>query len=228
MKTINSINPNINNLQCSIPSRELRNGRHVANNPVFGSKVIKENGFLEKSFNWLGEDFSSAMQRFVSGVTAILTQPFIDWNNKNTDEETRKTSCARILGKIIAGTATGVSIRWACVKLASKYCKTEDSETVRIEKAAKKAELKGEAFIKPAIKIGKKDQLLLPKSYKKASYREVKNYRGAIGTLAAVVIMIATNFLVDAPLTTYLTNVFVKQFKKGTEPSNPQSVEGGK
>lgn len=224
---INSINPNMNKVQSSTPSREMRNEGNTCCTPTFGAEIKSEK--LIKKINWLGDGFSSAMQRGVSGVTAILTQPFFDWNNKNTDEETRKTSTARILGKIISGTLTGVTIRWACVKAAENFCKTADSEKVRIEKAVEKAKEKSKTFTETAkTTFSKREQWLLPEKYKTATYREVKKYKGAIGTFAAVLIMIATNFLIDVPLTTMMTNFFNKMFHKGAKPTDQQSVEGGK
>ena len=35
-------------------------------------------------------------------------------------------------------------------------------------------------------------------------------YRNAIGTIVALFVMLFTNFLIDAPLTKFLTNTFVK------------------
>ena len=224
---VSRINPNMNNVQSNVSSREMQKDGNICCTPTFGGEIKSEQ--LIKNISWLGEDFSSAMQRGVSGVTAILTQPFFDWNNKNTDEDTRKTSTARILGKIISGTLTGVTIRWACVKAAENFCKTLDSEKVRIEKAAEKAKEKGKTFTETAkTTLSNREQWLLPEKYKTATYREVKKYRGAIGTFAAVFIMIATNFLIDLPLTTVMTNFFNKIFHKNDSSTNKQLIEGGK
>lgn len=206
---VNTVTQNSTN--CAVVSGAINNNFGKTS---FKSKIV--NSKAEEKINWLGENFSSAMQRFVSGVTALITQPFIDWNNKNTDEETRKTSTARILGKIIAGTLTGVAIRWACVKASENFTRNKNTEQHLIE-VGKAAKAKANLI--------KKDQILLPQKYLNASYREIKNYRGAIGTLAAVVIMVFTNFLIDAPLTTYLTNVFVKKFKNS---ASGKADEGGK
>lgn len=174
--------------------------------------------------NWLGDDFDSAMQRLVSGVTAILTQPFFDLNNKNTDEKTRKTSCARTMGKIIAGTCTGVLIREACIQAAKKFTQNENFERTLAEKAKES----GKTYT-PKTEFKAWQQCLLPDKMKKAAtYREIKKYRGAVGTFAAVVIMIFTNFLVDAPLTTFLTNKFVKKMNSNSEQKAQNVAEGGK
>ena len=54
-----------------------------------------------------GEKISSAEQRLILGASALMSQPFIDANNKRVDEKTRKVSVARTIAKIVAGTFTG-------------------------------------------------------------------------------------------------------------------------
>lgn len=225
---ISSINSNINSTQPEVRPKEAPKKERSSEAPSFGALELKDKEFFAKSISWLGDDFTSAMQRGVSGATALMTQPFFDWNNKNTDEETRKTSTARILGKIISGTLTGVSIRWACIKAIENFCKTEDSETVKNEKAKAKALEKHKTYVEKPIDIKPINQWLLPIDKKHATYREVKKYKNAIGTFAAVFIMIATNFLIDVPLTTMMTNFFNKRFHRNAKPADQQSVEGGK
>lgn len=223
MKAVSNItNTPISSVQYTAAARSVQSNRHA--NTSFGIKPIEINpkGKPAKLINNLGLNFSSAMQRFVTGVTAIFTQPFFDLNNKNVDEETRKTSCARTLGKIIAGTLTGVTIRWACVKATENFTRNENTENFLRENP--KASLAKKALANKDILP--KHQLLLPESLKHASYREIKNYRAAFGTLAAVIIMIATNFLIDAPLTTYFTNKFVKNLKD-TKSAENNIAEGG-
>lgn len=176
--------------------------------PAFGAHILEISG--EKTigkYNWIGTDFNSAMQRLVSGITALMTQPFFDLYNKKTDEKTRKTSCARILGKIIAGTLTGVLIRQVCIDATRKFTQNEHTETELVRKGKKTAD-------KIIHEFKSWQQCLLPSAKKQANFKEINKYRNAIGTFAAVVIMIFTNFLIDAPLTTYLTNVFVKKIEK--------------
>ena len=57
---------------------------------------------------FIGKRINSPEQRLIQGATALAMQPFIDFQNKKADEETRAVSVARTLGKIIAGTAVGV------------------------------------------------------------------------------------------------------------------------
>lgn len=215
------INSNI--AKSNVTSSTLKNDR-IANSPVFCGALMEIKGKKAiNRINWLGDDFDSAMQRFVSGITAILTQPFFDLHNKNTDEKTRKTSCARTIGKIIAGTLTGVLIREACIQATKKFTQHENVETALAEKAEKN----GKVYTKKT-NFKAWEQCLLPNLKKDMTYRQIKKYRGAIGTFTAVGIMIATNFLIDAPLTTYFTNVFVKKMNKGSEVPEQKPVKGGK
>lgn len=179
-----------------------------------------------KAVKWMGDDFDSAMQRLVSGVTAIVTQPFFDLYNKKTDEKTRQTSCARTMGKIIAGTLTGVLIREGCIQLVHKFTQStnynqELMTRENLKENGKKLNLRME--FKPWEQC-----LLTEAARKKATFREIKKYRGAVGTFAAVFIMIFTNFLIDAPLTTYLTNKFTKLFGiQPPEKHKEMAIEGG-
>ena len=44
-----------------------------------------------------GEKISSAEQRLILGASALMSQPFIDANNKRVDEKTRKVSVKMFL-----------------------------------------------------------------------------------------------------------------------------------
>lgn len=210
----------INNNACS-PQR--KNNTAPSFGAWFKPMEIKDESKLFSNAKWMDDGFSSAMQRFVSGATALLTQPWFDLNNKRVDEDTQKVSCARTIGKIIAGMLTGVTIRWACVELTKKFTKNENTEAHLKEVAEEKGKIH-----KLKTNFSKWDQWLLPKAHRGAEYKEIKKYRGALGTFAALGVMIFTNFLVDAPVTTYLTNKIVKMFKlKGTEEKEQKSVQGG-
>ncbi|MFQ8626260.1 MAG: hypothetical protein ACLSA2_07220 [Candidatus Gastranaerophilaceae bacterium] len=52
---------------------------------------------ITKNIKNTGEKISSAEQRLILGATALMTQPFIDANNKSVDEKTRKVSVARTI-----------------------------------------------------------------------------------------------------------------------------------
>jgi hypothetical protein len=68
---------------------------------------------------WSGSKIAGHHQRLFLGITAILSQPFIDYFNPLVDKDTRKHSTIRTVVKIIVGTAVGVAVRKLCI-VASK------------------------------------------------------------------------------------------------------------
>lgn len=140
---------------------------------------------LNNAITWVGEKCSSPENRLILGVTALLTQPFIDGHNTKIDEDTRKVSVARTIAKIIAGTLTGYFVRLGCIKLIDALTKlpTETSSKWRM--------------------------LFTPDAAKSGILKNLKHYKNAIGTTLSLFIMgFITNFAIDAPLTKYLTNKF--------------------
>jgi len=215
-----------------INNSECRQQTKTGATPSFNGKVLEiKNLTTIKKINWIGDDFNSAQQRLISGVTGLAMQPWFDWNNKRVDEDTKKVSTARTLGKIISGMATGVVIRWGLIEISKAFTKTEATENRRIEDLRKKAEKynkKFEELPRKQSEIAKWEQSLLPEGYLNRSFREIKKYRNAFGTVAAVGVMLFTNFLIDAPMTTYLTNKFVKLFKGKDSNESPDIAKGGK
>lgn len=140
------------------------------------------------------------VNRAIMGTTALMTQPFIDRYNHRVDEETRKVSMYRTIAKIIAGTAVGILVRGSCYKLVTKMTDIGGNK--------------------------KHSKSLLPKAWiekfeKHPDY--LGNYKSALSTFMALGIMMFTNFLLDAPLTLYLTNKFnegAKKKSKGKEVVN--------
>lgn len=195
-----------------------------AQNPAFKGKpwaVIKDESWLAKKTNWLGDDFNSAQQRFVSGATGILLQPWFDYNNKRVDEDTQKISCARTCAKIIAGSITGVAIRWGLIKATEAFTKNTNTEKNLVETGKKKTS-------DVITKFTKRQQILLPEKLKNASFRDIKKYRNTFGTVAAIGVMLVTNFIIDIPFTTFLTNKFIKLFTgKTPEEISAKQNEGG-
>lgn len=220
--------PNVNGAGLSGANISAGVKNNYNNSPTFGAWPEIKGSKLLRKFKWVGDDFSSAAQRFVSGFTAIFTQPLFDWNNKRTDEKTRKVSCARTLGKIIAGVLTGVSIRWGFIKLTEIFCQTRSTEAERLHKIKIKARLKKIPFTEELKTPTGYKQWLVPKGSMSATFSEIKKYRNAMGTFAAVLVMIATNFYIDVPLTTYFTNKFSKIFlRKDTEKAEQNKMQGG-
>ena len=141
--------------------------------------------FLEH-LKYIGKNFSSDKQRLALGVTALASQPFIDANNKSVDEKTRKVSVARTVAKIIAGTFTGFFIRYGCIKAIKNFSQI------------------------PGKGIPKYKSIFTPKGITDNNTDAFEQYRNAMGTVIALGVMLFTNFLIDAPLTKFLTNTFVK------------------
>ena len=142
-----------------------------------------------------------AQNRAIVGATALITQPVIDSCNPKVDKETRVVSRNRTIAKIIAGTSVGMVVRGLAYKLVE--CMTQLDGTT------------------------KNSQRLLPKKY----IREMKEvtkffntHKSGIATVVALLAMLITNFAIDAPLTTYLTNKFnAKSMKKAV----PKEIIGG-
>lgn len=125
-----------------------------------------------------------AKNRIIMGASAILTQPVIDYYNHRVDDETRTVSRNRTIAKIVAGTFVGAIVRGFVHKGVIKM-----------------TDING---------LTKKSQLLLPKKYINKMRENpvfLKNYQSTISTSLAIIIMsLATNFLLDAPLTMHITN----------------------
>lgn len=173
-------------------------------NPAFQGKsliTLGEKG--EKTFNWLGSK-STPFNRGVIGLFAFATQPWIDLFNKDVDEDTRKAAFRRTCAKIIVGTATGITVRMLCIEGMKKFTKTT-------------AEL-----AKEGLKPTKWNQALIPSNIPLKKFEDmgrfVSKHRNAMGTFAALLVMMIT----DPPLTRFMTNYFNKKkqelaAKKATE-----------
>ena len=83
--------------------------------------MLVTNDKIINAVNWSGKKLNSVEQRIILGATALATQPFFDYYNKNVDEDTRKVSTARTIAKIIAGTAVGIAVRLLFIKGFRKF-----------------------------------------------------------------------------------------------------------
>jgi hypothetical protein len=151
-----------------------------------------------KAIAWVGQKISSPENRLILGVSALMSQPFIDLKNKHVDKDTRKVSAARTVAKIIAGTLTGVAIRYGCIRAINSFCKIPTEELLKS-------------------KLASWETLFTPSVAFKNPAVNLKKYKEAYGTLLALVVMVFTNFLVDAPLTKFLTNKFVDKIHKNDD-----------
>lgn len=147
----------------------------------------------DKFHKFVGKNISSAENRLILGTTALLSQPFIDLHNRKIDEDTRQVSVCRTIAKIIAGTTTGYIIRKGTIKLIDACSKAPSQNTPKWR------------------------TIFTPKNIKDVNTDAFKQYRNAMGTFIALGIMVFTNFLIDAPLTRFLTNKFNDSLNKRKE-----------
>ncbi len=145
-----------------------------------------------KVISWIGEKVSSPQNRLILGVSALMSQPFIDLHNRKVDEDTRKVSAARTVAKIIAGTLTGVAIRSGCIHAIDAFTHYPREIT-------------------PDMKFKKLRSLFAPSE---GLVKNLTQYKKSLGTIISLVVMVFTNFLIDAPLTKYLTNKFVDRIRE--------------
>lgn len=130
--------------------------------------------------NWISKP---AQNRAIMGLTAIITQPAIDYHNHKVDDETRRISRNRTIAKIIAGTFVGILVRGSAYKAVESMTNIEGKS-----------------------KLSKK---LLPKKFLgeiAKNEKFLKNHRCALSNWLAISVMCVTNFVLDAPLTVFLTN----------------------
>lgn len=123
------------------------------------------------------------VNRVIMGVAALATQPAIDYYNHRVDEETRYVSRNRTIAKIIACTSVGAVVRGSCYKLVDLLTKANSPK--------------------------KYSKWLLPKQFIETLKKEptkLANYKNALSTMVALLVMTFTNFLLDAPLTLLFTN----------------------
>ena len=118
------------------------------------------------------------VNRAIMGVTALATQPAIDYYNHRVDEETREVSRNRTIAKIIACTSVGVLVRGACYKLVDAMTRPDGMK--------------------------KWNKKLLPSV--NFDLKKLGTHKSVISTFTALAVMTFTNFLLDAPLTVYFTN----------------------
>ena len=148
---------------------------------------------LNKAVSYIGKKITSPQQRVILGATAILTQPLIDAHNKRVDDETKVVSVAKTISKILVGTLTGFFVRSLTIKAQKTLAKTA-------------AEVSKDA--KPIVR--KLQTCLTPREFQNATKDEISQYRNAMGTIISLLIMLITNFKIDAPWTNRLTNYLLK------------------
>ncbi len=187
---------------CSVSLNPLNNFANSAAGALM--RIIPSATFKNKrvlnTLNWMGQHISSPQNRLILGVTALMTQPFIDLHNRHVDDETKKVSAARTIAKIIAGTTTGVLVRHYSIKAVEAFTKN------------------------PKVAVNRLQSMLFPKHIANVTIKGMKHYKKALGTIISLGVMLFTNFAIDAPATKYLTNKFVPMIKN--HEANKKAKEG--
>lgn len=180
------------------------NNNNNYSSPNFGG--INAQKILTKA-----SSINSWQQRLALGASAVILQPAIDMANKDVDKETGRISAIRSLSKALVGATTGIAVRGGSMKIVECALKNENlsDKLARItaEDASSLAIDKAKDFIK--------------------NQGGAKQYASVIGTIAALGIMIFTNFLIDAPLTNILTNKLNKKQEEKTKMPAPNIQKGG-
>jgi len=146
-----------------------------------------------------------AENRAIMGITAIATQPYIDEHNKQVDKKTARASKNRTIGKIVAGTSVGCVVRKLTYDMVDK-CTDID---LGVEKVSN--------FFTPRAIVDCNQEMLKNK---------MRNYKTALATILSLGAMLLTNFLIDMPLTTIISNHLNKKDTKKAEHTE-KSKNGG-
>lgn len=191
------------------------NVQNTPNKTSFKGKVWEIKSEKLQSYIEKAGKLSTPANRLFLGATAMAIQPFIDLNNKDVDDGTRKVSCARTIAKIFVGTVTGIFVRKWCIGGMNYFTRTP--EDIKKMKEAGKTPSKWSTAMVPSTitheKFGEAKRLL-------------SKHRNALGSIVALGVMLFTNFLIDAPATRILTNVIVNKIKKSDEKK--AEAKGGK
>lgn len=177
------------------------------NNQSTNFKGFNAGTILSKAAN-----INSWQQRAALGVAAMTFQPIIDLTNKDVDKDTRRISANRSFAKGLVGTATGIAIRSGCMKAIEKGFSNENFTN-------KIAKYTAENFSDEAIEKSKdfiKNQ------------GGAKKYASVMGTVVALGVMLVTNFLIDAPVTNWLTNRMNEKLENKPENTKPEPTEAAK
>ena len=128
--------------------------------------------------------------RVALGIAAITTQPAIDYFNPRVNKDTATASALRTIAKILVCTSVGFCVRGGAYKLVKKYAKASAKE--------------GSTILTP--------EAILKESDPRKQIEMLKLHHNALSTVTALSVMLFTNFLLDAPLTTKLANKFIASY----------------
>ena len=162
------------------------NFRAIPNKVVYIPEVL---GKLGKT---AGEYISMPEQKLFLALSALVLQPLIDI--KYADEDKKTDVAIKSASKAIAGGLTGVSIRAWFISLAKSHL---DITKILDVKNKKPSIIRKYFMPSDAEEMFKKNPEL--------AKRRMGQYNSAIGTLAAIAVMILfTNNKIDVPLTSDL------------------------
>ena len=161
--------------------------------------LVKDSPILNDFGNFINRP---DVNRGIMGVTALLTQPFIDKHNPDVDKETAETSMCRTIGKIVAGTTVGCIVRSGVYYLMNA-CTSLDPNAPNWKKL-----LMPSQRMQRAISAHNIDWF--------------KSYKNVLATALGLGIMLITNPLLDVPLTSLITKRLItwlksKQGKEGED-----------
>ena len=152
-------------------------------------------------FNKVGSMLASPhYNRLALGVAAISSQPFMDYFNPKVDRDTAAASAIRTTSKIAVCTTVGFTVRGACYKFVDKFVHGSEKE--------------GSTLLTPTS--------ILQEKSKELRNAKLKLHKNAMSTVTALGVMLFTNFLLDAPLTTKVSNYWLK--KTGLANSNEEGI----
>lgn len=142
-------------------------------------------------YNKIGHALASPhWNRLALGVAAISTQPAFDYFNPKVDKDTAAASALRTIAKISVCTSVGFCVRGLAYKAANKYANASPSE--------------GSVIFTP-------EEILKEKNIRLRN-EKIKLHKNALSTVIALSVMLFTNFLLDAPLTTMLANKLINKY----------------
>ncbi len=126
----------------------------------------------------------SPQQRLILGSTALISMPIIEATNPNANEDQKTLAISKTFAKVLAGTASGFTIRKAC------------NDIIASRMRSAKSILNPDNLMKSAVE--------------EISGRKTAVFGNTVGTFVASFVMVLTNYLWDAPVTKHLTNLFYK------------------
>ena len=172
----------------------IKNGIKTIYNRIPQVTVTRKG--INNAVEHIGRKWTSPQQRLIMGATAVMLQLPIDARNSNIDADTKKAAVAKNLAKIIVGTATGVAIRHFTIKAIKAFSVPFDALPKNITPISRKIKT-----------------FFTPENITSKMTDELSQYRNSMGTIISLLIMLFTNFAIDAPWTNKLTNFFMKNPK---------------